>query len=78
MAREDHRKELADLLAADREKRRVAEAEILRKERLLLAETAKLARLNAENDELDAELAEARIADEDGDDNEPSPPQDPA
>jgi hypothetical protein len=79
MAREDHRKELADLLAADREKRRIAEAEILRKERLLLAEAAKLARLNAENDELDAELAEARIAEEDGGgDDEPSPPQDPA
>lgn len=62
MSRDDHRKELADLLAADQEKRRIAEAEIIRKEQRLLDEMAKLARINAENDALDAELVEARKA----------------
>lgn len=78
MARDDHRKELADLLASDQEKRRIAEAEITRKEQRLLTETAKLARINAENDALDAELGEARKAAweaEDDDSEEPAPPR---
>jgi hypothetical protein len=56
---------LAEILAADRDRRAEVEAEIARKEGVLLREMAKLARLNAENDALDDELVQARREAED-------------
>lgn len=62
MTREDHRKRMAELFAADQVKRAQAEPEIARKEAELARERAKLARLQDEAAELETELEAARQA----------------
>jgi hypothetical protein len=60
MARDFQSARLAEILAADQARRAEVEAEIARKEVVLSREMAKLARINAENEALDAELTEAK------------------
>jgi hypothetical protein len=60
MARDSQSARLAEILAADQARRAQVEAEIVRKEAVLMREMAKLARINAENDALDAALTEAK------------------
>lgn len=57
---EEHRRRLAEILSVDQARRAVAEAEIARKEAILLAEMARLARMKADADALEAELEQAR------------------